>query len=318
MSPELATLMNHTAISNLNEQEIALLRHFVVSTSTTLADNPELLRVTQEISPLLACDYQFLMDGILACSASHIAHYDSKQRKNMISTSSFYQNRGIQGFREAMLNITKENCYAVFMFSHLTVGFAFTAHMDETALSNRSLQEGVPGLFRFIRGTSLISSSALNMIENGPMKAMTTPEDKIPGLSWLTNDTIVKTLLSAIPAHEKSEHWSKKECGIYRECTMELGRAFRCCRPNNDNLNVWDAIWLWPLKIPEEYLNLLERRHPAALILLAQYCVLLVNVEFYWYMSGWGRRLLEEIYDCLDETDRAWIQRPLAETCMSP
>ena len=308
--------MSQPAISNMNETELALLRHFVVSTATTLADNPELLKVAQEITPLLACGYPFLMDGILACSAFHIAHCDSGQ-KNMKNISLFYQNRGIQGFREAMSYIAEDNCYALFMFSHIIITFAFTTHMEETLLSNRPLHEGIRGSFQYIRGTSLVTSSAWNLIENSPMKALITPKDKIPKLSGVTSDTLVKALLSAIPAHKDSENWNERACEIYRECAMELGRAFRCCRPNDDGLNIWDAVWMWPLNISEDYLDLLERGHPAALILLAQYCVLLVNVEFYWYIGEWGRKILKDIYQCLDETDRAWIQRPLAEVGMS-
>lgn len=56
---------------------------------------------------------------------------------------------------------------------------------------------------------------------------------------------------------------------------------------------------LWILKFPSEYLALLERRDPLALIVLAHYCVVMYHLRERWWMSDWGVRGLHEICELL-------------------
>jgi hypothetical protein len=73
------------------------------------------------------------------------------------------------------------------------------------------------------------------------------------------------------------------------------------------------ALHIWPAKVSQDYLDLLKERDPAALVLLAHYCLLLEPLESNWYMSGFRKRLLTRIYNQLDDEWRQWLQWPLEE-----
>lgn len=52
---------------------------------------------------------------------------------------------------------------------------------------------------------------------------------------------------------------------------------------------------------------------PAALILLAHYCILLARLDSHWYMSGYSKNLFSRIYNQLDQEWRQLLYWPLEE-----
>lgn len=52
----------------------------------------------------------------------------------------------------------------------------------------------------------------------------------------------------------------------------------------------------WPMVTPGPFLDLIAKRHPPALSVLAHYCVLIRRAESkIWCLEGWGSSLMEEI-----------------------
>jgi hypothetical protein len=52
---------------------------------------------------------------------------------------------------------------------------------------------------------------------------------------------------------------------------------------------------LWAYRLSKRFRDDLEAHQPAALILLAHWCVLLHLVDHYWFVNGAARQLLEDI-----------------------
>ena len=95
---------------------------------------------------------------------------------------------------------------------------------------------------------------------------------------------------------------------------VELSRAFSKAEAARSRsvFTMWTAVYIWPVQVSQEFLDLLKERDPAALILLAHYCILFVPLEEkHWYMKGYSRRLLSRIYNKLDEEWRTWLQWPI-------
>ncbi|EEY15698.1 DUF814 domain-containing protein [Verticillium alfalfae VaMs.102] len=68
----------------------------------------------------------------------------------------------------------------------------------------------------------------------------------------------------------------------------------------------------WPIDLSGDYISLLRQRDPAALSLLAYYCVIVSAVEpTTWYMQGWGRNALCSIEECLSPAWKELIEWPL-------
>jgi len=66
--------------------------------------------------------------------------------------------------------------------------------------------------------------------------------------------------------------------------------------------------WLWFLE--DDFTKQVERLNPQVLVLLAYFSVLVQTLECFWYMQGWGYRMLESIAEKLDPDYAAWIIWP--------
>jgi hypothetical protein len=69
-------------------------------------------------------------------------------------------------------------------------------------------------------------------------------------------------------------------------------------------------VFIWAYPHSKLFLDHLRTHHPAALALLAHYCVLLHIVDHFWYMSGIGRQLLEDIETKMHPGFREWLIWP--------
>src|SRR6185437_14200064 len=69
----------------------------------------------------------------------------------------------------------------------------------------------------------------------------------------------------------------------------------------------------WPVRVPEDYLLMVNQRQPIALVLLAHFCLLLNQIEDFWWIRGMSRRLLQEIHQTLGAEWESWIGWPLQD-----
>lgn len=69
-------------------------------------------------------------------------------------------------------------------------------------------------------------------------------------------------------------------------------------------------VFLWAYPLSKRFHDHLISHHPAALVLLAHYCVLLHTVNHFWYMSGIARELLEDIEAKMHPGFREWLVWP--------
>jgi hypothetical protein len=69
----------------------------------------------------------------------------------------------------------------------------------------------------------------------------------------------------------------------------------------------------WLYRLPEEFNDLLKQKHPAALMILAYFVVLLKELGNAWYMEGWVDHILEGIVQFLGKQYEPTIDWPIQE-----
>jgi hypothetical protein len=71
----------------------------------------------------------------------------------------------------------------------------------------------------------------------------------------------------------------------------------------------------WPITIPEAYIEMVQQRNPAALVLLAHFCILLKRCGARWWIEGKAEELLAKITRVLEGADGwlQWIEWPMRE-----
>lgn len=72
------------------------------------------------------------------------------------------------------------------------------------------------------------------------------------------------------------------------------------------------AMWIWPMSLSEEFINLISISHPIALVILACFVVLLHQFEHkIWCLSGWSTSVFNSVYKVLDVKWKRMIAWPL-------
>lgn len=104
-------LYNPQSVKGLNELDKLLFHHYVNSTSWSIAhSNTE--HMWQATVLELASQHPFLLHGILAVAALHLAH-NQLANNDLVIRASHHQSIAMPLFRTAISNPTKENCDAV-------------------------------------------------------------------------------------------------------------------------------------------------------------------------------------------------------------
>jgi len=121
----------------------------------------------------------------------------------------------------------------------------------------------------------------------------------------------LKELEYNIRAQNANDSWKEKTLldavdALKRSYSFLKGKDFR----DQDKLR---GFYIWIFRISDDYLKLLKKADNDALCVFAFFCVLLRELERYWWMEGWAVHLMRRIYLMLDDVYRLWIRWPMEE-----
>ena len=313
--PSVSSVLNYPISKELQvgEQETSLLQHYVASTSLTLADGVETwaqVSIWQEVIPQLAAKSPFLMHGILACSALHLAYLNASERQGYLMTAAMHQELAIPLFRKAVSSTNAENCHAILAFVHIIAICSFASDQDNERLLivDSDGSDVVSRWLYFLRSGCDYIHTVKDLIKQGPLAALLCELMKPMGMFEDTQMPLEKQLLGVLPTRDAEDAWSDRECQIYREAAHELALAFMRTDRLGKEFNIWHALRAWPMRLSHEYFQLLHDLHAGALIALAYYCILLHKLEENWYMKGKAKRLSRHIVERLDSKWHPHVQ----------
>ena len=224
-----------------------------------------------------------------------------------------------------MSKITPQNCDACFSFSTLLVIYTWassdgTGDLFFSDVSGQPGDDGTVEWVRLLRGVNSLLGIYYFEIRQGPLGKLihlwdddakpcpeTNPEDtaRFATLEQLWNRTPMTI--------------SVAEADALRE-TLDILRetySFMSLPVPDSGIDPGGASLSWPIRVPEAYIQMVNRRQPEALILLAHYCLLLNKMEKVWWMSGMSRHLLQTIHKTIGKEWESWITWPLQDLVLS-
>jgi Fungal specific transcription factor domain len=297
------------------------MHHFSISTCYTLASEPMLKNLWKVNVPILALQYPFVMHGILAVSALHLAHFQrSNQTKRDLYTlqASRQHQKGLLTANGMLANITQENCAALHIFTLLTTIYALGSPQQSGDLLIVG-KSGVADWVTFIRGVSTIINSSIPTLKAGPLGPLL-----ISGMRrWKIHHEMM--LKDTPDQHQELRHLQQiieettpdpEHLRVYTQAVSELRKTYVVVRGNLEPTNkrhYSSDIFIWLFEVSEEYLMLLRERRQPSLAIFAYFCVVLTQIEENWWTIGWGCHIMEQIYDALDEEHRLWIRWPIEQ-----
>jgi hypothetical protein len=144
----------------------------------------------------------------------------------------------------------------------------------------------------FVRNGCLLVCDLWEDIEKGPLASLATCWELPIPVGGSTKSKITNHLLSLLQIDTAVE----KAMDVYREAAEQLGSAIEAAQAlGGRDFTTWDVIRVWPLQISTAYIELLTSEHPAALIILAHYCLLLTMTESRWYLGNLAETLFSSV-----------------------
>ncbi|KAG4440421.1 hypothetical protein IFR05_004114 [Cadophora sp. M221] len=307
------------SLSSWTLEDLDLLRHFRTSTCLDLSQSPESRRLWQTTIPEMACSHPFLKYGILALSALHLSYLRVPEREKYQLKAASYQSKAIPLYCSGIANVDEVTCHPLVAFSKLLLIHCYASEEqdEKLALARSGNRSELLDWLWVIRGSCNIFHDTWQYMMNGPLSPLLQetifPEYLAPAPEN-TEHSQRLGLLSAIPFAGNGKPqppMSTKSSQSPIPAALEaLSSAFPKVQTAQSH-SVYTfciAVRLWPAQVSSDYLALLKKKDPAALVLLAHYCVLLEPFDSSWYMQGFSKRLLLRIYDQLDPEWRHWVQ----------
>jgi len=313
----------------LDVKDLELFHFYTTTTSLTISNIPERQQLWQQVVPKIAFSHPFLLRGLLAFSALHLAYRTPEKRTALRAEAAVHYDAGVTLFRAAMMKITSENCTGCFAFSSLLAVYAWASSDQNGDLffskTSSTGDQLTPEWATLLRGIRHIVEVAGQWIEKGPMKLLMCPwamefqgvdpelmreihpgpSARLTALSRLWNRSTAKLDATDVVVLDRTltqlheAYWmmrsSDKECQ-----TASVGIALA-----------------WPIRVPERFLAMVNNMDPEALILLAHYSLLLNKVDNVWFMHGMGGHLLRSIQQRLGKEWESWIAWPLQDLVLS-
>jgi hypothetical protein len=312
-----------TAGCQCSGDDVQLWENFKSFTYLDLGHSLESRVMWQTEAPLMAESHSFLKHGILGLSALHLASIKPSERLHYELGAAYHQNIALPQFRAAIANPTKDNCNALLAFTQLLILHCFAAgEQDDDLLLVTGKESGIPDWLHVTRGSCSIFHSVWPFVSQGPfVRALVAEErrrlDPVSENPEITRrlNRLLPPLLTANKGLIAQKSPDAPTLTTLPAALLELSRAFsQMERVSTTTVStLWSAVNLWPVRVSEDFIDLLRDRNPGALILLAHYCILLRPLDSQWYSYGYSQKLLLRIYRQLDPEWRQWLDWPMEE-----
>lgn len=246
----------------------------------------------------------YLMDQILALSASHISTIRQEEQQAFSNRAMELQTRALTIFNKSELGISKQNSRSWFFYA----SFLGLQVMFETFQCNNfdSFLDQLATYFPVHQGVQAVIQK-----------------------SWPTIKDIVEEIVGQrdLSDAEGVVNGRHQECddiaSLIDECDLEetdrdaclkavevLQRIFELHRANPRAPFQIQFTIAWPILVPARFGDMLRRRIPEALIILSFYAVLLHRLHYFWVFGNSGSFLIQSISAYLGTPWSRWLVWP--------
>lgn len=303
-----------TGIGHFTMDDMVLWHHFATVTAATIAGPWE-----KEL-PLQALNCDFLMHGLLATAALHLAYLHPERRDRFNYQSAHHQDLALGPFRHVISEINLENCHQVFAFSMLLIVFNYASFRSPEYLLPFSAVTGYKGLSNWLvclRGCYSIRQQARSHVLTGPLGFLVPQED------WMTaippsdappskDDQSLQYMvdnLFDLPYVKIST--SIEALDAYTDALIRLRQLLYASSRTTDLFSRRGISSAWPATISETFLWLLNEHKPPALLIMGHYCLLLKKCEAYWDMEHRAHDLFQAVQQSLAEEWYPYLEYPM-------
>lgn len=289
-------------------RDLELMHKFSTETYRSLCTEASDHYTWQVILPQKALDHPFLLNGILALGALHIAStLNQPTALSYIDTALQYHNMAFAPYRHAIDNLTPDNCDAAFGHAIITtvIGIALprlTAARDGSS----NMTENIVVVVELLKGVSKILSIARPWMKTrlfsyrtaffnvDPTKIDKETDAAITRLANLNDDTV-----SRIDADHHP---------VNKDAISKLHKCFCRYADNGDAGSVLG----WLAAVDKVFVHCLRSRHVVPVLILLHWAVLLDQLDGQiWWARNSGKALVSELLAILPSGNTPWEEAKL-------
>ncbi|RDW70713.1 uncharacterized protein DSM5745_08224 [Aspergillus mulundensis] len=301
MEPSVSALPD----KELNIEDLELMMQWCTTTYRSVSRNSSVESIWQAVVPREAMRHPFLMHGILALSALHLAvTCDGDLKEQYIRTSKAHQKQAILGLTKITGKLKQHHSSAVFTLSNIMMIFSFALPEIRGQTLGQNPVDELYGVFVSTRKSRGILSDITDWVGNGELKPLLQYDKAQPKMPDTSRLAIMSLNQLNVNLARQSPHHDKD---LYDATIKHLSCSLDKVSRGGETMIV---AFQWIFQVPEKYIELYQQREPFALVILAHYAVILHFLRRHWWMGEWGLRLIQEIGQHLDANWRnsiTWV-----------
>ncbi|KAL2868760.1 uncharacterized protein BJX67DRAFT_36539 [Aspergillus lucknowensis] len=286
----------------LNIQDLELMTQWCTATYRSVSRNTTVECIWQAVVPREAMRHPFLLHGILALSALHLAATSNgDKREQYIRTSRAHKSQASLGLSRIAAMLKPSHCNAVFTLSNIMMIYSFALPEIVGQSPGRSALEDLYKVFVSTRESVDILANIIDGVGKGELKPLLQcdkAQPKMPDTSRLAIMSLTQlnaNLARQDPCHDKE---------VYDTTIKHLGHSLDKVSRGGETMII---AFQWIFQVPSRYMELYRQREPFALVVLAHYVVIIHLLRRHWWMGEWSARLIQDIGQRLDANWRKSI-----------
>lgn len=293
----------------LNLQHMELMMQWCNSTYQTLSRNERTDTVWRHAVPEEALSNPFLMHGILALSALHLARTspEKTRRAAYLEQAMAHQNQALELFRDLLCDLNKANSKPMVAFAGIVVLYTFgSPHI-------RDVQDP---------WACIDSLCQVLVLSRGVLQLIRYPADTISGSAFapiLQLDESYAPLQGEAKTIIDDLYEANNLCGL-QDANHEtevyastIGNFAKMLSLVHGGVTTSTVAIRWAIKLPQRFLEIVRGREPLSLVILSYYCVLLQYLKHRWCFEDWCVQLVQAVWAILDDHWRSLVHWPMRE-----
>ncbi|KAI6780571.1 uncharacterized protein J7T54_000211 [Emericellopsis cladophorae] len=319
-----------------NDTHLELLHHFTTVTYNTLTAHPTLKVMWRITVPQLGLKHPFLMRSIFAIASLNLAVLRPQRRSFYVDVSREEHSAALAMAVPLISNATEDNASALFAFSMLAVIYILAAPREPGDHWLLVSKGGLTDWLALIQGTRSVSTIYQEHLSKGPVSPLFTvshahvknAEEKGQALpAWKGSSEYRQMMLlrqlirGRVEDAQRLSQYETLLDLLEQSFAANMASPISYCQEtlSDDREQVATShIFSFLYRSLEIMQGPLQAREPEALVIFAYYCVLLHNLESYWWIQTLPRDIMEEIWGALNYEYRYWIQWPAEQLGWAP
>ncbi|KAE9374165.1 hypothetical protein N431DRAFT_464452 [Stipitochalara longipes BDJ] len=289
----------------LNLEGIALIIHWFTTTVHTVVatsgPNASALELCQTMVLDQAMKHDFLLHGLLALSALHLADTQStsteKERYTQLATA--HHNQGLAMYHGILDDVNEANYAASIAFSSLTAMFAFGLYRPGQEVGDEVIDD-LCRIFLLAKGWGVV------------VGVLDPTADLVGSRGEADSDSFDEETEKAFSRLQELNRTCSKEedIEVYTLAIESLKSVFNEMAGVEKGSDPHVSM-AWMAVMPEKCVRLLKEKQCLALLLLAYYCVVLERAPKVWWLRGWSTGLLQVVRENIGHSykdELKWIE----------